>query len=562
MDLFSCFHVFVDFLFAIPSPFLALKMQTKAFIVSILSSSIGINKVNAFDCTEAAFAAVLPSNATVNFAVNVPQNGSFGGAPDDLEFPVNATNLPSLCAVSINVISSNVSSFNFGLFLPDDWNSRTMTAGNGGFGGGINWPDMGIFSHYGFAAIATDTGHISAVPDLSWALNKPETIVDWAYRAMHFSVVMGKQLVDAYYGHTIQHSYYASCSTGGRQGLKEIQMFPEDFDGVVIGAPAWWTTHLALWTLKVGLINLPANAPNHIPASLFPTVVDEITRQCDGQDGVVDGIIMDPYSCNFYPDALLCTSAGNNSDCLTPAQLDTLYYVYSDYVDVNQTFVFPGFALGADPTMAVGVSDAPLSLGTGYVQNFIVNDSNWDYRNYDYSIVQLTDKLDPGNATADSFDLSAFNARGGKMLQYHGLADELISTGSTIYFYNHVLQTMAPKGVSLDDFYRFFLVPGMGHCSGSAVAPWYFAAGEQQLNGTTHSVPGFENAQHDVILAVMAWVENGTAPDQIVATKFANDTAASGVQSQRPLCVYPKQAKYVGEGNVDEASSWECRSLY
>ena len=540
-----------------PEPAFAMHLQAP-----LIASLVGLAGVNAFECTEAAFAALLPSNATVNFAVPVPENGSFGGAPGDLEFPTNATNLPALCAVSIKVISSNISSFNFGLFLPNSWNSRLMGAGNGGFGGGINYPDMGIYTHYGFAAIATDTGHISMVNDLTWALNKPEAIIDWAYRAMHTSVVMGKQLVNAYYGQSIQYSYYASCSTGGRQGLKEIQMFPEDFDGVLIGAPAWWTTHLALWTLKVGLINLPANGLNHIPASLFPIIVDEIVRQCDGQDGVEDGIIMDPYTCSFYPETLLCGTTGNSSECLTPAQLDTLYYVYSDYVDVNQTFVFPGFALGVDPTIAVGVSDTPISLGTGYVQNFIVNDSNWDYRNYDYGIVELADRLDPGNATANGFDISAFKVRGGKMLQYHGLADELIPTGSTKYYYKNVLQTMAPKGVSLDDFYRLFLIPGMAHCSGSAVAPWYIAAGDQALSGTTHSVPGFEDAQHDSILAIMAWVENGTAPDQIVATKFVNDTAALGVLSQRPLCIYPKQAKYVGHGDVNAADSWECRSLF
>ena len=544
------------------SSILASIMRAKAIILFVIANVVGLNGVRSFDCSEAAFAAVLPSNASVKFVVPVPQNGSFGGGPDDLEFPTNATNLPSLCAVSINVISSSVSSFNFGLFLPNSWNSRVMTSGNGGFGGGINWPDMGTSTQYGFAAIATDTAHLSTDIDLSWALNKPESIVDWAYRAMHSSVVMAKQLVDAYYGQPILHSYYASCSTGGRQGLKEIQMFPEDFDGVLIGAPAWWTTHLQTWRVHLGLINLPSTSSNRIPASLFPTVVDEIMQQCDGQDGVEDGIIMDPYACNFYPEALLCGSNGNGSDCLTPAQLDTLYRVYGDYVDVNQTFVFPALALGADPTPLVGVDDSPLSLGTGYVTNFLVNNSNWDYRTYDYSVVQLADQLDPGNATADGFDLSAFEARGGKLLQYHGLVDPLIATGSSIYYYKHVLRAMAQKGISLDDFYRFFLVPGMGHCSVGEVAPWYFAAGNQHLAGTTHSVPGFEDAEHDSILAIMRWVENGIAPDQIVATKFVNDTPAMGVQSQRPLCMYPKQAKYAGEGDINKPSNWSCQSLY
>ena len=212
------------------------------------------------DCSPASLSSILPSSATLNFALPVPQNGSFGQGPINLEFPTNATGLPALCAVGINVESSPTSSYNVGLFLPQTWNARTMTAGNGGLGGGINWPDMGAFSHYGFAAIATDTGHVSNFSDGTWALNRPESIIDWGYRAMHGSVVLGKQVIEAYYGNgtnattgTIAYNYYASCSTGGRQGLKEIQQYPEDFDGIAIGAPAWWTTHLQTWTEHLGL---------------------------------------------------------------------------------------------------------------------------------------------------------------------------------------------------------------------------------------------------------------------------------------------------------------------
>ena len=515
----------------------------------------------ALKCSNSTFAALLPSNASLNFATPVAQNASFGGGVQNPEFPSPAINLPALCAVSVNVKSSNSSSFNFGLFLPDSWNDRTIATGNGGFGGGINWPDMGRFSHYGFAALSTDTGHISNASDGSWALNDAETRTDWGYRAMHSSVQLGRQLTEAYYGgnSSIKHSYYSSCSTGGRQGLKELQMFPEDFDGVLAGAPAWWTTHLQTWTVHIGLQNLPSIGDGYIPASLFPTVLAEITRQCDPQDGVKDNIISDPYGCNFYPEALLC--GGNTTSCLTTPQIQTLYQIYNDWVDTNQTFVFPNFALGADPTALAGTGSIS-PLGSAYVQDFLLNDPTWDPLALDYSTVQLADRIDPGNANADSFDLSAFHARGGKLITYHGLIDELIPTGSSTYYYKRVLETMAPKGVALDDFFRLFLIPGMHHCAGGEVAPWYIAGAIQDVNGTDYSVPGFMDARHDAVLAMMAWVENGTAPAEIVATKFVGDDVRKGVERQRPLCVYPKMARWDGVGDVDIAESWSCKEVW
>jgi len=179
--------------------------------------------------------------------------------------------------------------------------------------------------------------------------------------------------------------------------------------------------------------------------------------------------------------------------------------------------------------------------------------------------------LQPGNATADDFDLSPFHKRGGKLIHYHGDSDGLIPTGSSIYFYKQVLQTLKSKGIDLDSWYRFFLVPGMQHCAGTPTdvdAPWYFAGGNQAGDigaapNAVHSVPGFSDGRHDALLALMDWVEHGQAPESIVATKWKNDTAESlVVERQRPLCPYPTQARYLGHGDVNEAGSWRCESLY
>lgn len=345
----------------------------------------------------------------------------------------------------------------------------------------------------------------------------------------------------------------------GRQGLKEVQMYPDSFDGISVGAPAWWTVRLAAITLQQGLYNRPDNSSGHIDASLFPAVVAEMEKQCDPQDGLVDGIVSDPFGCNFDFEALLCTPASNASACVTPAQLATLNKFYNAWVDANQTLVFPGAALGTDPTFAMGPSLS--SLGYGLFQWWVYNNTEWDYTKFTFNDVLFADAINPGGATADNFDLSPFQDRGGKIIKYHGLADALIPTSSSIHFYKQVAQTLVPKGVSLDDFYRFFLIPGMNHCSGSTVAPWYIGGASQAISDITYSVPGYVDADHDVILAMVKWVEEGKAPEQLIATKFTNDTLASGIESQRPLCPYPKQAKYVS-GDAKSSGSWECQSLY
>jgi len=516
-------------------------------------------------CATESFTGIIANitGARINYAASVAQNGSFGDAATNLAFPFNATNLPALCAVSINVKSSANSSYNLGVFLPQVWNGRMMTTGNGGYGGGISWPDMGALSRYGFATVSTDTGHSSSPVDGKWALNQPERLIDWGYRAMHGSVVTAKQVVAAFYGEPIKYSYYSSCSTGGRQGLKEIQLHPDSFDGISVGAPAWWFPNLPSATLKQGLYNLPADGPGHIPPSLFPAIVAEMVKQCDPQDGLRDGIISDPFGCNFDFDRLLCVPGrpANASSCLTSAQLHTASQFYHDFVDTNQTFVFPAVSLGVDPTFLLS---APSTLGSDYYRYWVHNDSSWDFTGFTYADVQLAQRIDPGQATPDAFgDMTAFMRRGGKLLQYHGLADNLIPTRSSLVFYDGVYRALAPRGVTLDDFYRLFLIPGMQHCSGADVAPWYIAgAGQTIANGAAGAIPGLADPRHDVVLALMRWVEQGVAPDTIVATKFRGDDVAQGVLSQRPVCVYPKQARYNGTGDPSAAESWKCEPLY
>ncbi|EON64415.1 hypothetical protein W97_03646 [Coniosporium apollinis CBS 100218] len=536
-----------------------------------LQYTTAIGAASAFECSPSAFIEVLPSNATVTFAYPLSDNSTFQVPAGNLPYRVSPTGLRALCAVEIRQPSSGNSSYSFGLFLPAEWNGRFLAVGNGGFGGGINWADMGVGVGYGFATISTDTGHNSSALDASWAYNAPEKVEDWGYRALHGSIVLAKEVVSAYYGKDSAYSYYSGCSTGGRQGFKEAQEFPDDFDGIVAGAPAWWTTHLQLWNMKVGIDNLPQDAPHHIPRELFPVIADEVLKQCDPQDGVVDTVISDPTRCNFNPEALLCpanVTNGTAGSCLTVPQIGTLYRLHNPWYEANQTLIFPPFELGSEAEwdLLVGGPE-PATLGTDYVKYMLGEGPEWRWQDFNASVIALSDRINPGNATADNFDLSPFYEKGGKLLHYHGLSDGSIATGASLYLYNQILKTLEPNGIELDPWYRMFLVPGLQHCVGTPSnmnAPWYFAGPNQarRLGTSAYSVPGFSDAQHDVLLAMMAWVENGTAPDQIIATKWENDTLHDTVERQRPICAYPKQAMYSGEGDEDEAENWRCESLY
>lgn len=521
------------------------------------------------NCTIAAIQSALPANATVLNVTSVSQGGSFGQGAADIPYPTNPTNLTSLCAVIVNATSSPETSFTFGLFLPDDWNARFLTVGNGGFAGGINWLAMADGPPYGFASMSTDTGHSGNFLDMSFALHSEERKADWGWRAMHMSVVLAKEVVAAYYGAAPSYSYYTGCSTGGRQGMKEVQMFPEDFDGVMAGCPSWWTTHQQTWQLEIGLINLPENTSHYIPPTMFDWISEQVIAQCDASDGIEDGIIMDPKRCDLYYEAMLC-KPNSNTTCLTADQIRTLEALHRPLAFGNNTWAYPNFGVGSEAQMPSSFGDvgtnAPSLYGTQFVQYMVVDDPTWDFANFDYSIIQQADALNPGNASAIDFDLSAFRARGGKLLQYHGYADGLIPTDASIYLYRQIMAAMfGATGVDdIDEWYRFFLVPGMQHCAGGVGnASWFFGGSGQGSNLVPAKAAGtlgeaFYDAEHDALLALMKWVEEDTAPERLVATKFLDDSLEKGVVLQRPLCPFPQYASYVGVGNVTEADSWTC----
>lgn len=366
-------------------------------------------------CSVETFQDVLPSNATILSAVAVANGSTYGEGAANLAYPTDPTNLPASCALTVNVTSSPSSSFRFGIFLPTQWNGRFLTVGNGGFSGGINWLDMGAGVRYGFAVASTDTGHNATTSDGSWALDAPERRADFGYRAIHGATALGKALTEAYYARDIAFAYYAGSSTGGRQGLREAQYDASSFDGLLVGAPAWWTSHMQPWTTKLASYNLPVGAANRVPADLFGMVGAEVIRQCDALDGVADGIVSAPDKCQFDASTLQC-GANSTAACLTTEQIATLGNIYADYYAEGR-FAFPGLEPGSEGQWEVLLGgSAPNGLGDGYMQYFLFDDPSWNWTQYNDSILWEADAIDPGNATADHYEaMAAVKERGSKM---------------------------------------------------------------------------------------------------------------------------------------------------
>ncbi|KAI0764610.1 feruloyl esterase-like protein [Trametes elegans] len=485
---------------------------------------------------------------------------------------VNTTDLPAFCRVEL-VITTNATAGSFAnteVWLPDDWNSRILTIGNGGFGGGVTVSDLaGVALPQGFAGVSTNTGHNSTAVDGRWAgPHNDNAIIDWGWRAVHLSVLAGKEVTKQYYRASPRKSYYIGCSTGGRQGLKEIQLFPDSFDGIVVGSPANWMTHLQPWSIHMNLNVLPANSSRFIHADTWMNVIGpEVMRQCDALDGLKDGIINDPRACSFRPETLTCRPGQNTSTCLTPDQISALHRIYADYYEADQTYVFGGYQPGGEDAYPSGlVGSPPFALPGDWFRFFLLNDTAWTMDDYNASVITLGDKIDPGQSNAITPNLTSFVGKPhhGKVLHYVGWADQLISPGNSVHYYETVHEfTLGNTTMDVDDFYRLFTVPGMNHWCASI--PYrckvtHGSAGGQAANafGSVSQAPPLSfDPEHNILSALLRWVEDGIAPSTITGVKYRNDVPGNGVEFTRPLCKYPLTVRFHG-GDPNSAHSFEC----
>jgi Tannase and feruloyl esterase len=465
--------------------------------------------------------------------------------------------LPAFCRVRVESHPTSDSDIKIEVWMPvENWNGKLQGRGNGGFAGEIDDFTLAIAVREGYATAATDTGHAASGTDARWALGHPEKVTDFGYRAIHEMTQDAKLVVKQFYGtHPLQHAYFASCSNGGRQALMEAQRFPGDYDGIIAGAPANYWTHLvptAIWQLQA----TTNDAASYIPAAKLPAIAKAVDAACDAQDGTSDGILDDPRKCHFDPSAMLCKEEDSNS-CLTSAQVTALKKIYAGPSDASGKQIYPGLLPGAEDGpggwgLWITGPEPGKSLihafGTGFFSQMVFEKPDWNYHDANIGeIVKAADAKFAKTLNATDPNLSAFKAHGGKLILYHGWNDPAISAINTVNYYQSVVDVMGQDG--FDSFARVYMVPGMQHCAGGPGADSF---------GENGPWPNVTDPHQSLQLSLEQWVEKGTAPREIVATKFSGPLGSGHTEMTRPLCAYPKTVKYKGSGDENDASNFTC----
>ncbi len=436
--------------------------------------------------------------------------------------------VPAYCRVLMVLTPSSDSLIDTAVFLPaENWNGKLQVVGNGGWAGSISYPAMAAALREGYATASNDTGHRAndAGGGGMFALGHPEKITDFAYRAMHETVVKAKLITAAFYGRGPKYSYYNGCSTGGRQGLIEITRFPEDFDAASVGAPANPHVHLHAAGVERSLELMKNNAP--LTQAKVETLHQAVMDSCDGLDGVKDGILSNPEKCHYDPAALLCKGADGPS-CLTAAELKTVQIVFGDVKTKKGEVIWTGYPAGTE--LQVGsLRNVPRAPGGVWDVIRILGHQDKDYDWHNFDLDTEVAQADKAGIDVLTYDLSAFKAHGGKLLLYHGWADSTIPPGHTVMYYKEVLATMGKKQ---DDWFRLYMEPGMAHCGGGP--------GPNQFNKMG---------------VIERWREAGEKPEAIIAAHVTGST----VDMTRPLCPYPQVAVYGGAGSTNDAASFACK---
>jgi len=452
--------------------------------------------------------------------------------------------LPSFCRVA----ATSAPAVRFEVWLPTaSWNGKFQGVGNGANAGAISYDAMATALRRGYAVASTDTGHATTNGrDARWALGHPELVADFGYRGLHITTEHAKAVVRSGYARSAERSYYVGCSTGGRQGLMEAQRFPDDYDGLIAGAPAANWTHFEtgghLWVV----LALNKDPESYVPASKLPLIENAVNAACDASDGVKDGVLDDPRRCSFDARSLTCRAGQDAATCLTPKQATAVNNVWTGARDSRGQQIYPPYMRGAEAaggwaTYSTGkgpMSGSHWEQADGVMKFMLFENPDWDFRTFDYDRdVALADRKLGSIMNAFDPDLSGLRKRGGKLLLYHGWNDPSTSPQNTVNYYDAAAstwrrQTGAPESAS-PDFMRLFMVPGMLHCSGG---------------------PGADT--FDAVTALEEWVEHGKMPDTLAASHVSKGV----VTRTRPLCAYPNVAVYGGNGSTDAAENFTCRA--
>jgi feruloyl esterase len=513
-----------------------------------------VMSANAATCSD-LINLTLP-DAKVTSAVTVSGNVT---GPDGK----NYSGLPSFCSVTILATPSSDSTINYLLWIPDNtWNGRFEATGNGGYGGNmaIDGPAMIYALRHGFAVAATDMGTApSSNNDADTLVGHPEKWIDWGSRSTHLMTTLSKRVIKAFQGRDSRYSYFNGCSTGGQQALLLAQRYPNDFDGILAGAPAHDRTHVH--TSVVWLFAQTHRTPNsYITSDKVSLISNAILQACVAKSGGApgDGFLTDPRKCDWKPSALRCTSAGQ-TDCLSNAQVRAATAIYAGPSDpVTGRQIFPGNPKGAEGASSFGWN----ANQTGAEPNFgslfkWVFGPTWKWQDFDFHNDMMdTDRVLARLLNVTSPDLTRFRDGGKKLLMYHGWADPLISPQSSIDYYTNVVNAEGGDFATTQEYFRLFMVPGMNHCHGG---PGPHVFGNEYSGNIVINEPPTNTSNYHALLALVAWVERGRVPERIIATKFVNDQPSAGIAMQRPICPYPQVPHYRGKGNVSLAANFVCQ---
>lgn len=480
-----------------------------------------------------SLASLTLADATITMAQPVAA-GAFtqpGGRGGGARF----SDLPAFCRVAATLTPTKESQIQIEVWLPAaGWNGRFQAVGNGGWNGNIDTNALAAGLRRGYATAGTDTGHQGGGGP--WMRNR-EQLIDYGHRAVHEMTVTAKAIVNAFYERAPRFSYFNGCSGGGRQALVAAQRYPDDFDGIVAGAPALNATGRAAFAMWIAQ-NVHRDEASFIPPALFPVINEAVLQACDTLDGLADGVIDNPQACRFDPQVLACKpgappASGTAAACLTPAQVETARTMYAPLVNPRtKEQIFPGLAYGTELGWTTFAGQQPFGIGAQMFQHMVFADPDWDYKTLNFdSHMALVSTREGGLVNALETDLTPFFASGGKLIHYHGWADPQIPAASSSEYYERVLQTMGGSG-KVSSNYRLFMVPGMAHCGG-----------------------GTGTSTFDMLGELEQWVEAGDAPDSIPASRMANGT----VNRTRPLCPYPQRAVYRGSGSIDDAANFACK---
>ncbi|HEY8539649.1 MAG TPA: tannase/feruloyl esterase family alpha/beta hydrolase [Steroidobacteraceae bacterium] len=416
----------------------------------------------------------------------------------------------------------------FELWLPDarDWNGRMLGTGNGGFAGFFRYETLARGVNRGFAGVSTDTGH--KITEVNWPLGHPRRLENLGHRGQHLTAVNAKKIIAAHYGRPPHHSYFIGCSGGGMQAMNEVQRYPADYDGIIAGAHGTSIVGISARWLASALI-----AQYRPEASLSPEewrrIAEAAIQACDANDGVRDGILNEPRKCRFD----IAKTPG-----LSPEKIAAARELLGPVRGRDGIVLFPAF----DPGVAFSPIASPGRAGEVFAL-WGYGDPNWDFRQFDAARdVPLVEAAVPGSSFTNP-NLEAFYRRGGKLISWHGWTDQIVPVQSTIDYYESVERFMGREKTR--EFYRMYLAPGVDHCRGGA-GPDSF--------GVSYDEPPIVDAEHDMLTAIVEWVESGKAPRRLIASKVVDGK----VTMTRPLCPYPQVVKYKGGGDPNDAANFTC----